>query len=131
MESIIRDNLVQHMIDNKFFYDEQHGFVPGTSCITQLLCCMKDWTMLRGHDINVLPKRLRLSPTLKTNCEIKRIWDIRSSTEVDGRFFMGRKQKGGHEKLMSRMVKCHQRYPPRCPWTKPSRYIHQQHSKWH
>ena len=56
MESIIRDDLVQHMIDNKLFCDEQHGFVPGRSCITQLLCCMEDWTMLldQGYPIDTI-----------------------------------------------------------------------------
>ena len=34
LESIIRDVLVDHMMQNKLFCDEQHGFVPGRSCMT-------------------------------------------------------------------------------------------------
>ena len=37
MESIVRDNIVDHMMENKLFVDAQHGFVPGRSCMTQLL----------------------------------------------------------------------------------------------
>jgi len=34
MESIIRDHLVHHMMENQLFCDAQHGFVPGRSCMT-------------------------------------------------------------------------------------------------
>ena len=37
MESIIRDNIVEFMIENGLFADQQHGFVPNRSCMTQLL----------------------------------------------------------------------------------------------
>ena len=37
MESIIRDHLVHHMMENQLLCDAQHGFVPGKSCMTQLL----------------------------------------------------------------------------------------------
>ena len=36
-EAIIRDAIVTHMSVNNLFCDQQHGFVPGRSCITQLL----------------------------------------------------------------------------------------------
>ncbi len=32
------------MLENWLFADHQHGFVPNRSCMTQLLCVMKDWT---------------------------------------------------------------------------------------
>ena len=32
------------MMTNNLFCDEQHGFVPGRSCVTQLLCVMEMWT---------------------------------------------------------------------------------------
>ena len=44
MESIIRDSMVTYMLDNGLFADQQHGFVPNRSCMTQLLCVMEDWT---------------------------------------------------------------------------------------
>jgi len=37
MESIIRDSPVNHMMDHNLFYDQQHGFIPGCSCMIQLL----------------------------------------------------------------------------------------------
>lgn len=46
MESIVRDAVVEHLIKNKLFTDDQHGFVPGRNCITQLLVCMEDWTKM-------------------------------------------------------------------------------------
>ena len=44
MESIVRDALVSHLMNNKLIADPQHGFVPGRDCITQLLVCMEEWT---------------------------------------------------------------------------------------
>ena len=37
MESIVRDAIVTHMMKHELFTDDQHGFVPGRDCITQLL----------------------------------------------------------------------------------------------
>ena len=44
MESIVWDNIVDHMMENKLFADAQHGFVPGRSCMTQLLVVLEIWT---------------------------------------------------------------------------------------
>ena len=46
MESIVRDAMVEHLIKNRLFTDDQHGFVPGRNCITQLLVCMELWTKM-------------------------------------------------------------------------------------
>ena len=46
MESIVRDAIVAHMVKNDLLTDEQHGFVPGRDCITQLLLCLEDWTSM-------------------------------------------------------------------------------------
>ena len=43
MESIVRDAIVPHMKHN-LLNNDQHGFVPGRDCTTQLLICMEDWT---------------------------------------------------------------------------------------
>jgi len=43
-ESVIRDALADHMMVNELFCDQQHGFVPGRSCITQLITTMDLWT---------------------------------------------------------------------------------------
>ena len=44
MEAIIRENVMDHMVSFDLFCDEQHGFVPGRSCMTQLLTCIDDWS---------------------------------------------------------------------------------------
>ena len=44
MESIIRDKIIDYMMIKKLFTDQQHGFVPNRSCMTQLLCVIEDWT---------------------------------------------------------------------------------------
>ena len=44
MESIVRDSVVQHLMENDLITDHQHGFVPGRDCITQLLVCIEEWT---------------------------------------------------------------------------------------
>ena len=44
MESIVRDGIVSHLMKNDLISDEQHGFVPGRDCMTQLLACIEDWT---------------------------------------------------------------------------------------
>ena len=44
MEFTVRDNIVDHMMENNLFVDAQHGFVPGRSCMTQLLVVLEIWT---------------------------------------------------------------------------------------
>ena len=44
METIVRDQIVSHMMENSLFCDEQHGFVPGRSYMTQLLITIELWT---------------------------------------------------------------------------------------
>ena len=46
MERLIRNALVEHMVDNNLFTPEQHGFISGKSCTTQLseYTCMEDIT---------------------------------------------------------------------------------------
>ena len=46
MESIIRDKLVNHMMNDNLFCDAQHGFVQGRSCMTQLPTTLEQWTEL-------------------------------------------------------------------------------------
>ena len=45
MESLIREAITDHMMTyNIMFSDDQHGFVPGRSCISQLLTVLDDWS---------------------------------------------------------------------------------------
>ena len=56
MESIVRDKLVSHMMENQLFCDAQHGFVPGRSCMTQLLVTLELWSEMMdvGDPIDVI-----------------------------------------------------------------------------
>ena len=56
LESIIRDSIVSHLIENKLLSDCQHGFRKKRSCVTQLLEVMNDLTcsMDNGYDIDIL-----------------------------------------------------------------------------
>ena len=56
MERIIRDALVEHMNNNKLFNEEQHGFIKGKSCVTQLLEFMEDITKAidQGDEVDII-----------------------------------------------------------------------------
>ena len=56
MESVLRDAIVGHMRSQNLFSEAQHGFVPGRSCTTQLLCQLEDWTesMDKGEPVDVI-----------------------------------------------------------------------------
>ena len=56
MEAIIRDHIIDYMVSKNYIADEQHGFVPGRECMTNLLQAMDDWTKAieLGHNINVI-----------------------------------------------------------------------------
>ena len=44
LESFIRDSIMNHLINNNLLFHDQHSFVSGRSCITQLLSVMETWT---------------------------------------------------------------------------------------
>lgn len=46
MESVVRSKIMTHMFKNQLFADDQHGFIGGRSCITQLLETLEDWTRI-------------------------------------------------------------------------------------
>lgn len=56
MEKIVRRSLMQHMLDNNLLSAQQHGFVPGRSCITQMLEVLDKWTEAvdQGETIDVV-----------------------------------------------------------------------------
>ena len=37
METLVRNNIMEHLINKKLLTDAQHGFVSGRSCVTQLI----------------------------------------------------------------------------------------------
>ena len=42
MESIIKDAVVEHLLDNGLLFPSQHGFVPRRSCVTNLLMYLEE-----------------------------------------------------------------------------------------
>ena len=44
LEGLVRQKLVEHLIDNNLVTDYQHGFVSGRSCSTNLLAVLDAWT---------------------------------------------------------------------------------------
>ena len=51
MESLVRDQLVEHMERNNKFSVSQHGFVPLGDCSTNLLVCVEKWIeILESND---------------------------------------------------------------------------------
>jgi hypothetical protein len=37
LESIIKDKIMEHLLENNLIKDSQHGFMPGKSCATNLV----------------------------------------------------------------------------------------------
>ena len=56
LERMIKDHLLQYFVRNKFITSRQHGFCPGHSCETQLICVLDDWTssLKLGHQVDVI-----------------------------------------------------------------------------
>ena len=44
LERIIKRHVSKHLLDNDLITNEQHGFVPRKSCLTNLLESLEDWT---------------------------------------------------------------------------------------
>ncbi|KAJ3645724.1 hypothetical protein Zmor_023361 [Zophobas morio] len=51
METVVYDSTFKFLLDNKIIPVEQHGFVPGKSVVTNLLCCLSNWT--RNFDLDI------------------------------------------------------------------------------
>ena len=43
-ESILSEKLMNHLYSHSLISEEQHGFVKGRNCQTNILSCMEDWT---------------------------------------------------------------------------------------
>ena len=46
LEGFVRSSIIQYMMQNDLFCDNQHGFVPGRCCTSQLLETLEDWTKM-------------------------------------------------------------------------------------
>ena len=56
MESIIRDAMVRHLLENDLGTTAQHGFTNGRSCLTNLLETFESWTedVDKGYSVDVI-----------------------------------------------------------------------------
>ena len=56
MEKLVRENIIKHLEMNKLINDNQHGFMHGRSCATQLLDVMDKWTKIidEGGSVDVI-----------------------------------------------------------------------------
>ena len=52
-ENIMRDHILSHFVKNHLFSSCQHGFLPGRSCVTNLLAVLNVWTDALDKGINV------------------------------------------------------------------------------
>jgi len=44
LQSIIRDRIMHHVVENQLLTKCQHGFIKGHSCVAQLLAVLDKWT---------------------------------------------------------------------------------------
>lgn len=56
MESIVVDSMRPFLLAHQIIPAEQHGFVPGRSVDTNLLCCVSDWSLSldRGECVDIV-----------------------------------------------------------------------------
>ena len=56
LESVIRDKMFDYLFRNNLLANEQHGFMPRRSCVTQLLTALHYWTesLEKGIPVDVL-----------------------------------------------------------------------------
>ena len=56
LESIIKDDIVQHLEENRLIRPSQHGFMRGKSCVSNLLSFMERITMSvdRGDPVDIV-----------------------------------------------------------------------------
>ena len=53
LESIIAENIMNHLLSNNLLPDNQFGFLSGRSTYTQLLAALSKWYNSYNSDINI------------------------------------------------------------------------------
>jgi hypothetical protein len=53
METMVREQVIKHMKNNKFFTDRQYGFISGRSTSLQLLNVLDNWTEALDNDSSI------------------------------------------------------------------------------
>ena len=56
MESIVRDSITESIRKRNLITDHQHGFIPGRSCLTNLLEALEAWTSIldEGYGLDII-----------------------------------------------------------------------------
>ena len=56
LESLVRDHIMKHLLDNNLLSNKQYGFIKGRSTMLQLLHMMDDWTLCleKGGQIDAI-----------------------------------------------------------------------------
>ena len=99
LEKIIRDALLRHMISNGFLSDQQHGFVYGRSCTTQLLKVVDKWTEIldQGGAVDTVyldfAKAFDTVPHQRLMVKLKGYGVEGQVLEWIGQFLIGRRQR--------------------------------------
>ena len=44
LESLVRDKIIQHVLESELLHPSQHGFLPKRSCATQLIEVIEEWS---------------------------------------------------------------------------------------
>ena len=77
MERVVRDTIMDHMEQNNLFSPYQHGFIPGKSCITQLLEILEEITdaLDQGYDIDIIyVDYTKAFDKIQHNRLLKKLW---------------------------------------------------------
>ena len=53
MESSVREKILNHLESNKLLSENQHGFIAGRSCTTQLLEVLDKWSRILEDGDNI------------------------------------------------------------------------------
>ena len=76
-ESFVRDELYNHLVDNKLLSDDQFGFCKGRSCVSQLLVTLQEWLQNLDNSVPTDAIYLDLSKAFDTVPHLRLINKLR------------------------------------------------------
>ena len=138
MEKLMRNEIMEHLINNNLLSKFQHGFIKARSCTTQLLAVLDDWTDVIEQGENVDAIYLDYAKAFDT-VPHKRLLAKLSEYGIGGKllkwiaaFLEGRRQRvivNGSKSSWSRVTSG---IPPRqCPGTAAVRLLRTKHARKH
>ena len=56
METLVRNNIMEHLVNEKLLADAEHGFASGRSCVTQLIETIEEWSQMldKGNSVDAV-----------------------------------------------------------------------------